>query len=77
MMRNALESLVAEMAGLATTDHRRRDFELSKAAQAGQRGDESGKNSGVLCGSEQRRGWLKDRVEGRRRQFRLLPEPLS
>ena len=25
---------------------------------------ESGKNSGVLCGSEQRRGWLKDRVEG-------------
>ena len=39
MVRNALERLVAEMAGLATADHRRRDFELSKAAQAGQRGD--------------------------------------
>jgi pimeloyl-ACP methyl ester carboxylesterase len=40
MMRNALESLVAEMAGLATADHRRRDFEVSKATQAGQRGDD-------------------------------------
>src|ERR1700730_16538704 len=39
MMRNALESPVAEMAGLAAADHRRRDFELSKAAQAGQRAD--------------------------------------
>ena len=39
MMRNALESLVAEMAGLTTADHQRRDFELSKAAQVGQRGD--------------------------------------
>ena len=38
---------------------------------------ESGKNSGVLCGSEQRRGWLKDRVEGQRRQVGLVPEPLS
>ena len=33
---------------------------------------ESGKNSGVLCGSEQRRGWLKDGVEGRCRQVGLL-----
>src|ERR1700730_12831284 len=39
MMRNALESPVAEMAGLAAADHRRRDFELSKAAEAGQRAD--------------------------------------
>ena len=38
---------------------------------------ESGKKSGVLCGSEQRRGWLKDRVEGQRRQVGLVPEPLS
>ena len=38
---------------------------------------ESGKNSGVLCGSEQRRDWLKDRVEGQRRQVGLVPEPLS
>src|SRR6202045_2349539 len=38
MMRNALESPVAEMAGLAAADHRR-DFEVNKAAQAGQRGD--------------------------------------
>jgi len=35
--------------------------------------NESGKNSGVLCGSEQRRGWLKDRVEGRYREVGLLP----
>jgi hypothetical protein len=28
------------MAGLATADHRRRDFEVSKATQAGQRGDD-------------------------------------
>lgn len=27
--------------------------------------------------SEQRRGWLKDRVEGRRRPVSLLPKPLS
>ncbi|MGO9720439.1 MAG: MHYT domain-containing protein [Methylocella sp.] len=38
---------------------------------------ESGKKSGVLCSSEQRRGWLKDRVEGQRRQVGLVPEPLS
>ena len=38
---------------------------------------DSGKNSGVLCGSEQRRDWLKDRVEGQRRQVGLVPEPLS
>ena len=38
---------------------------------------ESGKKSGVLCGSEQRRGWLKYRVEGQRRQVGLVPEPLS
>jgi hypothetical protein len=41
------------------------------------RRDESGKNSGVLCGFEQRRGWLNDRVEGQRRQVGLVPEPLS
>ena len=35
--------------------------------------EESGKNSGVLCGSEQRRGWLKDRVEGRCREVVFLP----
>jgi hypothetical protein len=39
MMRNALQRPVAKMAGLATADHRRREFELSKATQAGQRGD--------------------------------------
>jgi putative transposase len=39
-MRNALQRPVAKMAGLATADHRRRDFELSKATQAGQRGDD-------------------------------------
>jgi hypothetical protein len=33
---------------------------------------ESGKKSGVLCGSEQRRGWLKDRVEGRYRGQRKV-----
>jgi hypothetical protein len=42
-----------------------------------QREKESGKNFGVLCGSEQRRDWLKDRVEGQRRQVGLVPEPLS
>ena len=40
MMRNALQRLVAEMAGLAAADHRRGDVELSKAAQARQRGDD-------------------------------------
>src|ERR1700730_14374761 len=39
MMRNALQRPIAEMAGLAAADHRRRDFKLSKATQAGQRGD--------------------------------------
>jgi len=55
-------------------DHRR------KCSHCGSRRaikDESGKKSGVLCGSEQKRGWLKDRVEGQRRQVGLVPEPLS
>ena len=39
MMRNALQSLVAEMAGFAATDHRRGDFKLGEATQAGKRGD--------------------------------------
>ncbi|WOJ89427.1 hypothetical protein RZS28_16780 [Methylocapsa polymorpha] len=33
---------------------------------------ESAKNSEVLGGSEQRRGWLKDRVEGRGGRVREL-----
>src|ERR1700730_16799069 len=48
MMRNALESPVAEMAGLAAADHRRRDFELSKATQAGQRGDHRRHVTGLI-----------------------------
>jgi hypothetical protein len=34
---------------------------------------ESGKNSGVLCGSEQRRGWLKDRWRGGTGKSGFLP----
>ena len=61
MMRNALESLITEMAGLATTDHRRRDFELSKAAQMGQRGDN--------------RRHVADLIFGQVTGFRALPSP--
>ena len=34
MMRNALQSFVAEMAGFAAADHRRGDFEVGETAQA-------------------------------------------
>ena len=35
------------------------------------------KTLGFYAALSKRRGWLKDRVEGQRRQVGLVPEPLS
>jgi len=50
MMRNALQSLVAEMAGLAPADHRRGDFEMGEATQASERGDDRRRVADLIFG---------------------------
>src|SRR6202045_1418753 len=82
MMRNALESPVAEMAGLAAADHRRRHFELSKATQAGQRGDHRRHVTGLIFAQVTGfRAWIGDQllavavIQLLRHQKRLVGRP--